>query len=384
MYQDPTRRRLLAHGLTLLAGTSPLLQACGGGGDGGGGGGLPVPAPAPAPGYTSLATPFAVSLHAAVTTLDGGVLVLGGSRGQGVVSDSVDLYNPATRSFARVGSLLTGRAEHSATRLADGRVLVLGGSTGLQIGNIAELVDPRSGAVVAAGALQQPRARHATLALADGRVLTLGGINRRSAELWDPADQRWRLLAAPMACSREYPTATLLDDGRVLIVGGDSGDVDYQFAEVFDPGTERFTVLDTGLQQRRSFHSAQRLADGSVLILGGEAGGATLASVLRYLPAQQRLREEPALAGARTLARSVLLGTGADERVLLFGGQQTLQAEHSASAEAYRPGSGGSALAAMPEPRAWHSASLLPDGGVLIVGGERADGSYVSQALVYR
>lgn len=379
MYQDPTRRRLLCHGLALLAGASPLLQACGGGGGEGGGS-----VPAPAPGYAPLAAPFAVSLHAAVTTLDGGVLVLGGSRGQGVVSDALDLYNPATRSFARIGSLLTGRAEHSATRLADGRVLVLGGSTGLQIGNIAELVDPRSGAVAAAGALQQPRARHATVALADGRVLTLGGINRRSAELWDPAGQRWRLLAAPMACSREFATATLLGDGRVLIVGGSSGDADYQFAELFDPVSERFTVLDSGIRQRRSLHEAQRLADGSVLILGGEADGAALATVLRYMPAQQRLREEPALAGTRTLARSVLLGAGAEERVLLFGGQQTLQAEHSAGAEAYRPGTGGSALTAMPEPRAWHSVSRLPDGGVLIVGGERADGSYVSQALVYR
>lgn len=381
MSQDLKRRHLLGQGFALLAGASPLLQACGGGG--GTVPDAPTP-PAPAPGYVPLAAPFTVSLHAAVATAEGGVLVIGGSRGERALSASLDLYNPTTRSFGRIGGLLTGRAEHSATRLADGRVLVLGGATSLQIGNIAELVDPRSGAVQAAGALHHPRARHATVALADGRVLTLGGINRASAEIWDPASMSWRLLAATLANPREHPSATLLADGRVLVVGGDSGSVDYQFAEIFDPATERFTVLETGIRQRRSFHQAHRLADGSVLILGGEADGAALASVLRYLPAQQRLREEPTLAGARSLARSVLLGTDAEERVLLFGGQQQLQSEHSASAEAYRPGSGGSALPALPGPRAWHSVSPLPDGAVLIVGGERADGGYVSEALLFR
>jgi len=384
MPQDPHRRRLLGRGLALLAGAAPLLQACGGGGGNGSGDTPGAPAPAPVPGYVPLAAPFTVSLHAAVATDDGGVLVIGGSRGQRTLSEALDLYSPTTRSFTRIGSLLTGRSEHSATRLADGRVLVLGGATSLQIGNIAELVDPRTGAVQAAGALHHPRARHATVALADGRVLTLGGINRSSAELWDPATLSWRLLAAPMACTREHASATLLADGRVLVVGGDGSATGYQLAEIFDPATERFTVLDSGIRQRRSLHQAQRLADGSVLILGGEADGAALASVLRYLPAQQRLREEPALATARSLARSVLLGAGAEERVLLFGGQQEQQVEHSASAEAYRPGSGGSALAALPGPRAWHSATRLPDGGVLIVGGERADGAYVSEALIYR
>jgi hypothetical protein len=326
--------------------------------------------------YAALPQPFPVQYHAAVTAADGSVIVIGGSRGQGTMSEAIDRYDPVTRSFARIGSLRTGRSGHTATRLPDGRILVLGGQLGLNIGPVADLVDERNGAASDGGRLVQPRNRHAAVALADGRVLVVGGVNRATVELWDPLQRQFRLVAASMRHPREFPSATLLADGRVLIAGGAHIAAQNSFAEIFDPRSESFTPVATDIVERRSLHQAHRLADGRVLILGGEvvdeAGTrlVPLAGVLQFDPTDGSLRPLAALEQARTLVSSVLTG---DEQVLLFGGQD--------GGLAATPSAG--ALAPMPQGRAWHTVSRLADGRVLILGGDDENGGPVGTAYLY-
>lgn len=322
--------------------------------------------------------------HAALAAPDGAVVVIGGSRGQNTLSEAIDRFDPATRRFTRLGSMYTGRAMHTATPLPDGRALVLGGQVGLANGGFAERVDLQSGTVESAGWPVRPRVRHAAVALADGRVLVVGGLQSDSVELWDPATLRFRLVAARMHNPREFPSATLLADGRVLIVGGDHEAARQRLAEVFDPRTETFEPVASPLDaQRRAMHGAHRLADGRVLVLGGElrdtAGLTPLDSVLVFDPATQTLTAEGRLERPRSLVRSLLLPDG---QLRLFGGHT--DAEPAArSAGAYTPGGTGRALAAMPAGRAWHTATPLPDGRVLILGGDRADGSAIGDALIY-
>ena len=333
--------------------------------------------------YAALPQPFHIQYHAAVTAGDGSVIVIGGSRGLSTVSEAIDRFDPMTRSFSRIGSLRTGRSNHTATRLSDGHILVLGGQVGLDIGPVADLIDERSGAVSDGGRLAQPRNRHAAVALADGRVLVVGGISRATVELWDPGQRQFRLVAATMSHVREFPSATLLADGRVLIAGGAHGATQNTFAEIFDPRSESFTPVATDIVERRSLHQAHRLADGRVLILGGEVlldrdGIVPLATVLQFDPADGSLRPLAPLDQARTLVSSVLL---ADDRVLLFGGQDATLAV-TPSAGAYRAGIAGP-LATMPQGRAWHTVSRLADGRVLILGGDDRDGGPVGTAYLY-
>ncbi len=334
--------------------------------------------------FQQLDAPLRIQYHAAVAAGDGSVIVLGGSRGASVVSDAIDRFDPATRTFTRIGTLRTGRYNHTATRLADGRILVLGGGVSLDIGAVADVVDERTGAVSGGGQLQQPRFRHAAVALADGRVLVVGGSNRNTVELWDPATNTFRLVAERMRHVREHPTATLLADGRVLIAGGDTIAPEYTFAEIFDPRTERFTPVVSTYAERRYFHSAHRLRDSRVLIAGGEAvdpasGRITvLASALEFDPASGQLNRLRDLDAARTLAAAV---TAHDDELLLFGGQ-TAAEPVAASATGYRPGE-ARALAAMPQGRAFHTATRMGDGRVLIVGGDDAAGAPVTSVLVY-
>lgn len=340
--------------------------------------------------YVGAAAPWQVAQHAASVAADGSVLIIGGTRGENTLSDSIDRFDPATRSVTRIGSMRTGRAQHTATRLPDGRVLVAGGASSLQIGNVADLIDERSGAVSDGGALRGVRSRHSATLLADGRVLVVGGssvVSGNSGEIWDPATNTWRLLTSRMAHGREYHSATLLADGRVLIVGGYSEAASYRFAELWDPRTEAFTPVAGGPDERRYLHTAHRLADGSVLIAGGEVldpaqGILPLATAWRFDPARGSIEAAPALAAPRTLGQSLRT---ADDRVLLFGGQQApgAGAPFSDGAERFALPGGGQPLAAMPAARAWHTVSPLPDGRVLIVGGETASGVFAPTLLIY-
>jgi Kelch motif len=328
---------------------------------------------------------FACSMHAAVTTAEGQVLVIGGSRGLGVLSDSVDRFDPATGRYTRIGTLATGRSNHTAVRLADGRVLVCGGQTSTSAAHFAELVDETTGQVQHAGLLTTPRNRHTATLLGSGRVLVTGGQARSSAELWEPATNRWRPVAAHMAHDRQFHTATALADGRMLIAGGLRESVgEYVFAELFDPQAETFTPLPgnvSGVTQQRQFHAAHLCNDRSVLILGGEAVGDTvepLATVLRFDPTTLRFTSQAPLNTPRTLVASVRL-PGDD--VLLIGGE--VPGDLASHSGVQWHAGDQRALAPLPGGRAWHTVNRLPDGRVVVIGGETGSGDFVTQTAIY-
>lgn len=127
--------------------------------------------------------------------------------------------------------------------------------------------------------LSQPRSLHVAVRLRDGRVLVADGAYTASAELCDPAMNRWTPTGS-MTVDRHSSTATLLRDGRVLVVGGQSGNGTGgpASAEQYDPATGRWTSTGS-LRTPRRDHTATLLADGTVLVVGGfccrEAGSHT-------------------------------------------------------------------------------------------------------------
>jgi hypothetical protein len=327
--------------------------------------------------YQTVAATLMAVNHASVSVADGSVLILGGLRGVNAPTDDVTRVDPVTGSVTRIGSLRTGRYDHTATRLPDGRILVAAGGQGVQIGLVADVIDERTGAVSGGGSLNFARYWHADALLADGRVLLVGGRNRVQCEYWDPDTNLWRVVAQPMAHTREWATATPLADGRVLVAGGASSATNYRFAEIFDPRTETFTPVDAPGLEQRIWHTAHRMSDGSVLILGGSVVNSPtragpVRDVLRFDPATHRIDAVAPLATARLLARSVALP---DDRVVLFGGQIEPD-RHTETGEAYSTVAGGTPIAPAAQPRAWHSAHRLRDGRVLLFGGQDVDGNY--------
>jgi hypothetical protein len=178
--------------------------------------------------------------------------------------------------FTPTGNMITPRAWHTATLLNDGKVLIAGGeqiSEGQQDGiSSAELYDPDSGSFDRTARMTTERALHTATLLNNGKVLIAGGRRDRarqllaSAELYDP-DTRTFTPTGNMTAARVSHTATLLNNGQVLIVGGWAPSAPFAVAsaELYDPLTGTFTATND-MTVAWFGSTATLLPDGNVLI----------------------------------------------------------------------------------------------------------------------
>ena len=292
-----------------------------------------------------------VRASASATLLDDGrVLVAGGYDCAAAGADgtwaSAELYDPATGTFSPTGSMHAPRQDQTATLLADGRVLIAGGLTGPSPAAMtsitlasyelaetdsgflatAEIYDPTTGTFSKTGSMSAPHRGHTATLLQDGRVLVVGNGGESSpsskvADVYDPATGRWTRTGS-MKVGRWLQTATLLQDGRVLILGGRSPkDSVYASAEMYDPRTGSFSSAGS-MGEGRQQHTATLLPDGRVLIAGGfwsdGQNWRVLSSTEMYDPSTGKFSPLGSMGAARDGHTATLLGDG---RVLIVGGE---------------------------------------------------------------
>jgi hypothetical protein len=364
--------------------------------------------------------------HTATLLLDGRVLVAGG---QGEAGTSAEIYDPSTRHWTLAAPLPISRVMHTATRLTDGRVLLLGGhetrvpgpppdyvttfgsSWSTVIDDTGDLYDPASDTwTTIPGPLASRDYFSATL-LADGRVLVAGGLDASddalgSCELYDPVSGDWTMTGsfttsgspparyAPLAFWHRWGhTATLLNDGRVLVAAGFVDDFVMEQApqaQLYDPATGAWTLAGE-ISDTRGWHTATLLADGRVMVAGGEwhhcnggCGERTLASTEIYDARTNAWSAGPPLVTPHSFHTATLLPDGS---LLVAGGSLDVSGIPDFAAIAIGDTEASPAPAAPWMPAAhlgvarWgHTATLLRDGSVLVVGG-KADESYDSPAL---
>jgi hypothetical protein len=302
-----------------------------------------------------------------------------------------------------------GRFGHTATRLADGRVLIVGGVVTAVPNEVGtrkiELWDPTTGAFRAAGLTTLPRtAGVSTVLLGDGRVLIIGGVDcnivpgpapsdraarlrcqpqRLVTEIWDPATESVTS-AGSLEQEHDWASVTLLADGRVFVLGG--GGLPTIGSEVWDPATGAWSRGGAPTHARLGGQSATLLPDGRVLVAGGQTGTLNgnqfpppLTAVDVWDPTSSSFIPSGAMELGRERHTATLL---ADGRVLIVGGigQQAPDFSDAAVAEAeiWDPATGSFSSAGRDAAgRALHTATLLSDGRVLIAGGftraERAE-----------
>jgi hypothetical protein len=265
----------------------------------------------------------------AVTLAKGSVLVEGGLTTGGAPLAAAEVFNSATGSWSAAGSLAVARARHTATLLPNGQVLVAGGCAASGCSTLtasAELYDPASNHWTATGSLNVARAGHTAVLLQDGKVLVVGGSGGgTSTELYDPATGAWSL-AASTNVARPQSEATLLQDGKVLASGGANGRYPIASAELYDPVSNSWSLTGS-MRTGRYSHSATLLADGTVLVAGGYGQPISCGKdCVSYIPtASAELFDEAkgAFTAASPLRRALAFQAAtvlASDRVLVAGG----------------------------------------------------------------
>jgi hypothetical protein len=306
--------------------------------------------------------------HTATLLQNGKVLVVGGANGleQEDLSSTAELYDPATRTWSSTGKLVKGRMSHTATLLPNGKVLVVGGGRTRPEPSPAprlpaELYDPATGSWTVTGSPAEDHIFHTATLLPNGKVLVVGGGTL--AELYDPATGSWSLTASPLR-GRGRHMAVLLPNGKVLVSGG----LDLaNSAEVYDPETGTWALTGQPSKARHD-HTATVLSDGKVLVVGGSTLGGIPFNVTTelYDPATGTWSATGNLTVGRALHTATLLSDG---KVLVSGGNGSTN-QALTSAEVYDPAAGTwEPTANLALARAIHSSTRLPSGQVLVIGG---------------
>jgi hypothetical protein len=165
---------------------------------------------------------------------DGRVLIAGGEYLQdnndntNNSAESIDPSHPLSQS-----SLLESQNPFTSTLLSDGRVLLAGGGpiavgAGCITPVVSEVFDPKTAKVTPVGPMRTPRSGSAAIRIQDGRVLFFGGVDATCAavgtvEAFDPDSGTFQVIATGFPKITDF-SATLLDDGEILIAGGQSND----------------------------------------------------------------------------------------------------------------------------------------------------------------
>jgi hypothetical protein len=335
--------------------------------------------------------------HTATLLPNGQVLIAGGFNSTEVLATS-ELFDPVTGTFTATGTMTSARFLHTATLLANGKVLITRGSDSLTalsthvsrsrtvLANgkalisdgspvssfdvaTAELYDPATGTFTATGAMSEVRSEHTATLPATGKVLVAGGTIGNVAELFDPATGLFTPTSGMLVVGGRWAcTATLLNDGTVLIAGGrDDENVFDAFplndAELFNPTAGTFAAT-SAMTEFRCDHTAALLNNGQVLLAGGFNGNPVSDAEL-FDPTTGSFSRTHSMGSPRADHTATLL----DDGTVLVAGAFSFNGP-LASAEVFDPTAGAFApTGSMETPRDIHTATRLNSGEVLVTGG---------------
>lgn len=317
---------------------------------------------------TSNSMTYARFDHTATLLPNGKVLVTGGYDVAAAIANagtsnyvvpsmtSAELYDPATGLWTPAGNMAYPRAKHTATLLASGKVLIAGGvsatSSYSTTYSACELYDPVSNTWSTTGSMSQGRNSHTATLMPDGKVLVTGGdknygnitngtitlVPTNTAELYDPTigGGAWSTVAS-MATARLQQNATLLNDGRVLIAGGQDGSNSLSSVETFTAPTAgnangTWTTV-ASMKWARKLFTSTLLSSGNVLVTGGENNLIIYSAAEQFDPVKGSWSDT---SGYMTASRFAHTATKLQSGKVLLTGGTGISSEMS-SAELFQP-----------------------------------------------
>ena len=293
---------------------------------------------------------------------NGKVLVAGGDNG-----GSAELYNPAAGRWTLTGSMSVPRGDHQAVLLQNGQVLVAGGSNVSGTLASAELYNPSTGTWTTTGSMITARYNFSLTLLRNGTVLAVQGT---SAELYSPVTGTWTATGSPTG-SVGGPNAALLLDGQVLAIGESNN----ALSELHNPSTGTWSATDsTGVTSINPI--TPRLPNGDVFVTSGfgSGGTASYSTAALYDPSTGQFTMENgpcscrAFNGAGLQTGKVLVAGGA----ISVAGNPYPTTETINSAELWDLSTQAwTSTGSLRDSRAGYSVTVLPNGQVLVAGGEQ-------------
>jgi len=240
------------------------------------------------------------ALYAAATLNDGRVLFTGGLDGTGVTTTACEIYDPVSNAFSSVAAMPNPRAGHAAATLPDGRVMVVGGTSNFTdittaiagVSNGTFIYDPVADSWASGPNIGGRRLVPALSRLSNGLMMVSGGIeatvffgipiavvSTNKAQLFNPNTNSWSN-APNMPAGRAYHHDNQLElaDGRLMLTGGVlvpslvnvANAASIAGADIYDPVANTWQA--TTMLHARTGHSATQLPSGDVVVCGGSEG----------------------------------------------------------------------------------------------------------------
>jgi hypothetical protein len=301
-------------------------------------------------------------------------------------------------SWAYTQGMTTTRGSHTLTVLQNGLVLVAGGYSGTSmVLQSAELYDLKTNKWATTATMTNFRAEHAAALMKNGMVMVAGGYTAAAqaiaaAEIYDPNLQTWTQ-APSMAAQRTNFTLTTLPNGLVVAVGGQSCPntppqcvTTLDTVEYYDPVAKKWSAAKGTMSSTRAWHAVAVDAMGGLIIVGGAyttmgMPGPTFVpqkTVDRFDPTAHTVSALKTMNYARTSPTATTLPDGT---ILVVGGASVGQP----TAETFDLTSDAWTLLPgwLPAVRSAHIAVLIPDAGVLVAGGEDSTSTALSTAEFY-
>ena len=322
------------------------------------------------------------SNHTATLLNDGTTVLLAG----GTVDGSTPLATSETWSagtWTAATNMTTARMNHTATLLGNGKVLVVGDQAGSVQPYLSTTEFYSGGTWTATSAgLGTPRTNHTAALLNDGKVLVAGGTWNyipnssryalTSSELFNPTTSTWAVTGSRVPV-RYAHTATLLDDGTVLVAGGHDYAGTLNSSMIYTPGTGAWAVTQTAgntpttMKNARRNYTATKLVSGKVLAAGGVGTGGILATSELYDSSSGTWTLAGSMAYERYNHTATLLSNG---KVLVTGGIAVDGLSILNTVEIYdSTGNSWTTVTPMATARAGHTATLIAGGKILVTGG---------------
>jgi hypothetical protein len=200
--------------------------------------------------------------------------------------DSAEVFDPGSDAVQGTFTLLAAhmgvrRGSLTAAALPEGGLLAAGGYYGPGGGpytylSSAQTLDPALTAFTATvNAMSVARDAPQSVTLPDGRIFVFDGLGSTGAaaqaDIYDPATGTFSATAS-LPATRNYAAVALLKSGRVMIAGGTGPSGTLGDVVVYDPVANTFLPTTGALNPPRALAAATTMNDGRVLISGGQTG----------------------------------------------------------------------------------------------------------------